>query len=138
MDFDSQGNLYVAYRGGVYGSSIDEFTHGLKRHHSLGMNLGSPQGLAVDSQGTIVVVEDGPTNIEAFAPGSKTPEVTISTGEKMTQLVLDQQEDSLYVSSVSGIVYRLAYPLAPSESLQIESNAGQSIGGLALTNGQTF
>ena len=138
MDFDSQGNLYVAYRGGVYGSSIDEFTHGLKRHHSLGMNLGSPQGLAVDSQGTIVVVEDGPTNIEAFAPGSKTPEVTISTGEKMTQLVLDQQEDSLYVSSVNGIVYRLAYPLAPSESLQIESNAGQSIGGLALTNGQTF
>jgi hypothetical protein len=32
----------------------------------------------------------------------------------------------------------LAYPLAPSESLQIESNAGQSLAGLALTNGQTF
>lgn len=138
MDFDSQGNLYVAYRGGVYGSSIDEFTHGLKRHHRLGMNLGSPQGLAVDSRGTIVVVEDGPTDIKAFAPGSTTPEVTIDTEQKMTQLVLDQQEDSLFVSGVNGIVYRLAYPLAASESLQIESNAGQSIAGLALTNGQTF
>jgi hypothetical protein len=138
MDFDSQGNLYVAYRGGVYGDGIDEFTDGLKRHHSLGMTLGSPQGLAVDSKGTIIVVDDAPTNIEAFAPGSKTPEVTITTSEKMTQLVLDKQEDSIYVSSVDGIVYRLAYPLAASESLQIESNAGQSIAGLALTNGQTF
>jgi hypothetical protein len=56
----------------------------------------------------------------------------------MTQLVLDRREDSLFVSSVNGIVYCLAYPLAPSESLQIESNAGQSLAGLALTNGQTF
>jgi hypothetical protein len=139
MDFDKNGNLYVAFRGGVYGDSIDEFTNGLKRHHSLGMMLSGPEGLVVDKNGTILVVStDDRDRIDEYLPGSTTPNLTLDTLETLVQLAINREENCLFVSSLDGIVYAINYPLEQGASFRIGVNAGAQIEGVALTNGQTF
>jgi hypothetical protein len=139
MDFDKQGNLYVAFRGGVYGDSIDEFTNGLKRHHSLGMALSSPEGLVVDKNGTILVVStDDRDRIDEYLPGSTSPSLTLNTLETLVQLAINREESSLFVSSLDGIVYAINYPLKEGALFRIGVNAGGLVEGFALTDGQTF
>lgn len=139
MDFDSKGNLYVAFRGGVYGDSIDEFTDGLRRHHSLGMTLSSPQGLVVDKNGTILVVSTADKDrIDEYLPGSKTPNLTLNTSETLVQLAINPEQNTLFVSSLGGIVYAINYPLKQGAAFRIGVNAGALVEGVALTNGQTF
>jgi streptogramin lyase len=139
MDFDKQGNLYVAFRGGVYGDSIDEFTNGLTRHHSLGMILSGPQGLVVDKNGTILVVStDDRDRIDAYLPGSTTPNLTLNSLATLVQLAINREENCLFVSSLAGIVYAINYPLEQGASFRISVNAGGQIEGVALTDGQTF
>lgn len=139
LDFDSKGNLYVAFRGGVYGDSIDEFTHGLRRHHILGMTLSSPQGLVVDKNGTILVVSTADRErIDEYLPGSKTPNLTLYTSVNLVQLAINREENTLFVSSREGIVYAINYPLKQGAAFRIGVNAGGQVQGIALTHGQTF
>jgi hypothetical protein len=66
LGLDASGNLYVAYRvSGGYGS-IEKFGPGSTTGHVLGMQIFQPQGLAVDANGNILVVETG--GIPGIAP----------------------------------------------------------------------
>ncbi|MGC2407064.1 MAG: hypothetical protein WA431_11710 [Candidatus Cybelea sp.] len=68
VDFDSQGNLYVAYRtSDRKRHSIEEFAPGSTHGKVLGMTLNEPQGLIVDNRGNILVVA------RAQTPGARDP-----------------------------------------------------------------
>jgi len=143
MDFDPQGNLYVAYRNSSsYGvGSIEEFAAGSSQGRSLGMALNQPQGVIVDNNNNILAVETGGTNrIDVFPPGDKTPSLELHTpnSDTPTQLAIFQNERELYLSAYSGTVYKTHYPLRPRSSLLTKDDAKTLIQGLAITNGQVF
>jgi hypothetical protein len=134
MAEDGQGNLYVAFRGKAHGS-IAEFGPGLSNMRRLRMNVDQPQGLLVDTAGNIIVVESAADRIDVFAPGAKTPSVTVTisgTGN-LTELSMQNSETTLWVSAEGGVVYSMPYPLTastvPTEYEQI--NAG--FNGIAVT-----
>ena len=143
MDFDPQGNLYVAYRNSSsYGvGSIEEFAAGSSQGRSLGMTLNQPQGVIVDKNDNILAVETGGTNrIDVFPPGAKTPSLELPTpnGDTPTQLAIFQNERELYLSAYSGTVYKTRYPLRSRSSLLTKDDAQTLIQGVAISNGQTF
>lgn len=82
MDFDTQGNLYVAYRTSYCcpGGSIEEFTPGSTQGTILGMSLNEPQGVIVDKNGNIIVAETGTDphvdRVDFFPPETTTPTLT--------------------------------------------------------------
>jgi sugar lactone lactonase YvrE len=143
MDFDQQGNLYVAYRNGNGSSSgnIEEFAPGSKRGQVLGMTLNQPQGVIVDDKRNILAVETGNADrIDLFAPGARGPliEVPMPNGDTPTQLAISQKENRLFVTGYSGTVYVTHYPLHAKSSLSAKDDAQALIQGIASSNGQTF
>ncbi|HEY1868654.1 MAG TPA: hypothetical protein VGG70_10200, partial [Candidatus Cybelea sp.] len=71
MDFDQQGNLYVAYRNGFTGGSVEEFAPGSTQGQILGMTIRQPQGLIVDAEGNIVVSLSAEKAVVLFRPGAQ-------------------------------------------------------------------
>jgi sugar lactone lactonase YvrE len=117
MDFDLQGNLYVAYRNASYGidSSIEEFAPGSTQGTILGMSLNQPQAVVVDNKANILAVETGGTNrVDFFPPGATSPKFTVDLpppGDP-TQLAMPEKEAELFVSSwTTGDIYVTHYPL---------------------------
>jgi len=103
------------------------------------MILSGPQGLVVDKNGTILVVStDDRDRIDAYLPGSTTPNLTLNSLATLVQLAINREENCLFVSSLAGIVYAINYPLEQGASFRISVNAGGQIEGVALTDGQTF
>ncbi len=143
MDFDQQGNLYIAYRNssGSPSSSIEEFTPGSTHGQTLGMTLNQPQGLIVDSNRNILVVETGGTNrIDLFPPGAELPSVDVPVlSDTPTELAIKQNEGTLFVSALSGTIYGKRYPFgAAQRPPYIKDEAHSQIQGIALSNGQRF
>jgi hypothetical protein len=137
MDFDEQGNLYVAYRNGISGS-IEEFAPGSSQGTILGMKLDQPQGLIVDDSGNILVVESGMSRIDLFPPGHLKPAVEVPVSGA-NQLAIQQTENRLFVAAENGIVYECRYPFPPTESCPyVKDEPKALIQGVALSNGQTF
>ncbi|HVR47748.1 MAG TPA: hypothetical protein VMT95_14045 [Candidatus Binatia bacterium] len=116
MAFDSQGNLYVAYRRTGINSSVAEFGPGLSNKRLLGMTINQPQGLVVDSAGNIVVVESASDDIKVFPPGATTPSLTLtlSPNGNLAELAMQNSETTLWVSTEGGEVYSMPYPLTAS------------------------
>ncbi len=146
MDFDSSGNLYVAYRNYYYyNGSIEEFAPGSIVGRDLGMQLNQPQGVIVSTTGTILAVETGGTNrIDVFAAGSNTPALEVGVSGTPTQIAITEPEHKLLVSTLEkGTVYEIRFPLnnpngSPNvlhEKIDVGNNGTQ---GLALSNGQYF
>jgi sugar lactone lactonase YvrE len=140
LAFDEHGNLYVAYRiGGVGHGSIEEFAPGSTTGHIIGMNLDEPQGVVVDENGNVVATETGPTNrIDFFRPGVRTAQLKLpmpqdgSSGSVATELVMDCNEQYLYVSGLySGIVFGVAYPL-PGQSPFVKDQVSGVIQGATI------
>ncbi len=143
LDFDQQGNLYVAYRGssGNPNSSIEEFTPGSTHGQSLGMTLNQPQGLIVDNNRNVLVVETGGTNrIDLFPPGAELPSAEVPIqNDTPTQLATKLDDTTLFVSALSGTIYGKRYPLhAVPRPPYIKDEAQSQIQGTALSNGQHF
>ena len=145
MDFDTQGNLYVAYRGSHTSpaSSVEEFAPGSAQGVVLGMELNQPQGLIVDNRGNIVVAQSGgPHNLMVFPPGATSPQMSVKlpSGADPTQIVLRKNEHRIYVASFSnGDIYDITYPFksARHNTWNIIQR-GFFDNGIALSNGQTF
>ena len=143
LDFDRQGNLYVAY-GACQSSyscsaSIEEFAPGSTQGKSLGMELTSPQGLVVDKDGNIIVAAGG--GIEFFPPGAKSPTQEIYPG--VAQPALNESQTELFGSSDQGrhgVVLWTAYPFSPSSRMHrlFKTPVPTEIVGLALSNGEKF
>ena len=151
---DSADNLYVAYRSSLYSGSIEEFAPGSTQGEILGMPIVQPQGLAVTSDGTIVLVQTGPADgIYVFPPGSQTPSLKLSVGATPVQLAITEPEHKLFVSAFgwlgSGRIYDSPYPLSASSHFHVKivfrlrHNGHRrrhrfQIQGMALGNAQTF
>lgn len=146
MDFDTQGNLYVAYRDSRTSptSSVEEFAPGSTQGTVLGMTLNQPQGLIVDSRGNIVVAESGgPDSLVVFPPGSTSPKVTVRlpSGGDPTQITLRKNEHRIYVTSFTdGAVYDIGYPFKSTKG-----NGWKTIqhgldynNGVSISDGQAF
>jgi hypothetical protein len=151
MDFDKNGNLYVAYRRCKQtaplcsgGGSIEEFELSRNRHKVLGMALEDPEGVIVDNKGNILVLEAGrdKSRVAVFPPGAKTPTLTLSvpSGVASTQLAITENESQLFVCSwQASAVYVTGYPLKASSTWALlDSDPALPFEGIALSNGQTF
>jgi hypothetical protein len=138
MDFDQQGNLYVAYRAET-GSSIEEFAPGSSKGTVLGMSLEEPQGLIVDGLGNILVVESGYGRIDVFPPGQQTPSLEVPVSDTPNQLALRQNRDpNLFIAAEEGVVFGVKYPFAKHPTVYVKDEADTIIQGVALSNGQHF
>ena len=143
MDFDSQGNLYVAYRlnDKKRAGAIEEFGPGSTQGKVLPMKINEPQGLIVDNSGNIVVVVTGAADrIELFRPGHRyySQEIPAPKGSFLTQIALEADESELYADEYNGSVLSVAYPFPPSATLSELFRADSLIQGMAISNGQTF
>jgi hypothetical protein len=144
MDFDRQGNLYVAYRSSDGTGSIEEFAPGTTQGKILGMSLNQPQGVIVDKAGNIIVVETANTSIgphiDVFPPGQLTPSVELPIPNIPNQLAIRQTEPSLFIAAEEGPVYGIRYPFLGEHSrLYVkEELAPPYVEGVALSNGQHF
>jgi len=145
MDFDSQGNLYVAYRTSdrQHAGGIEEFAPGSTQGKILPMKLIAPQGLVIDHRGNILVVEtETKDRIALFPPGHKFKSASITFppgyGSILTQLAIKADEKELFASAIDGAVFTTAYPFPQSGTLSALLKADASLQGMALSNGQTF
>jgi DNA-binding beta-propeller fold protein YncE len=147
MDFDPQGNLYAAYRGGSgkQGTSIEKFAPRSGSGTILGMQLNQPQGLIVDDKGDIVVVNEkspGDNYLDVFAPGRKRPNLRFRQpkGGYPIQIAITEDEGSLFTTTFNnGRVYEIPYPFSKGLTwtlLQDDPYGLQQ--GIALSNGQVF
>jgi len=146
MDFDQQGNLYVAYRTTDGVDSIEKFIPGSTQGQTLGMTLNQPQGVIVDRRGNVLAVETGgPTkrridDVLVFSPGANTPKFTLKLpkGAVPNQLAITADESLLFVASwTNGAVYVTGYPLRKRSSWTVLDDV-QGAYGIALSNGQVF
>ncbi|HEX3457707.1 MAG TPA: hypothetical protein VHR97_07100 [Candidatus Baltobacteraceae bacterium] len=145
MDFDAQGNLYVAYRF-YNGGSIEKFAPGSTQGQVIGMTLNSPQGVQVSSAGTILAVEtDGTNRIDVFPPGYTSPVLEVPVPQTPTELALTANEHKILVSTFSmGTIYVSPYPLlnpngSPNvlhEKLDVTESG--PVQGIALSNGKPY
>ncbi|MGA2758911.1 MAG: hypothetical protein ABSF08_01150 [Candidatus Cybelea sp.] len=144
MDFDSQGDLYVAFRTGdrPREGGIELFKPGSSQGKVLRMKLNEPQGLIVDSKGRIVVVETGEAHrVNLFRDKNKRwafQRIPAPAGATLTQLAIKADESELFASAWGGSVFTSAYPFPVSGSWSPLLNQSALIQGIALSNGQTF
>jgi hypothetical protein len=147
MDFDRQGNLFVAYRGSDGTGSLEEFAPGSTQGKVLGMSLNQPQGVIVDNAGNILVVETaystgaavGP-HIDVFAPGQTTPSIVVPVPNDPNELAIRRTEPSLFIAAEGGPVYEMRYPfLGKHRRMYVkEELAPPVVPGVALSNDQHF
>lgn len=132
INIDDAGNLYVAYRNGTNGS-IEKFRPNSIKGRILGMQLDQPQGLQLDHSGNILVVESGKEVVDIFPPGSTSPSQIVQAGDGVTQVVLREAGDNMYVSNfANGNIYISHYP--PGEFQVKIDGAGGGVQGMALSN----
>lgn len=143
MDFDAQGNLYVAYRGYTGTGSIEKFAPGSTNGTILGMQLDQPQGLIVDETGNIVVVETANSgsvvpHLDLFPPGRQTPSVQIPVPNTPNQIAIRQTESRLLIAAEGGLVYQMRYPFQRKhERIYVKEDLARPVvNGVALSNGQ--
>jgi DNA-binding beta-propeller fold protein YncE len=145
LDFDGQQNLYVAYcvtsnRGH---GSIEKFAPGSPQGQILGMTVHKPQGLIVDAEGNILMVDTSRTtrDVVVYAPGARHPNarVKLPKGSIPNQIAITKNEDKLFVTSYNdGYVYVTNYPLTRYSTWTVIERPGSIIQGVALSNGQVF
>ncbi len=143
MDFDVQGNLYVAYRTGAETGSIEEFAPGSTQGKVLGMTLNQPQGVFVDSDGDITVAQTGGTNnLLRFTAGQWTkPKVTttVPQGGDPTQITATVAEHVIFAASfTNGSIYAIHNPIFKKLVLEEVGEGLDYDNGIALSNGQSF
>jgi hypothetical protein len=134
INLDAADNLYVAYRDQSGAGSIEEFAPNSTNGRILGMQLSGPQGLQLDRAGNILVVEtDSKQVVDIFPPGSTSPSKVMPVDFGVTQVVLREAEENMYISNFFSVsVYISHYP--PGE-FQPKIEAGlQGVQGMALSN----
>ena len=136
INVDDASNLYVAYRDASGLGSIKEFLANSRNGRILGMRLNQPQGIQLDHSGNILVVETGGKHVvDVFPPGKKSPSQVVKAAYGVTQIVLREANEQMYVSNYNNdYVYISRYP--PGEfQPKIKTNA-YGVQGMALSNEQ--
>jgi hypothetical protein len=147
MDFDTQGNLYAAYRGGSgsYGTSVEKFAPGSVSGTILGMKLNQPQGLIVDDKDEIVVVtEKSPGNnyLDVFPRGKRSARLRFAQPNDSypIQIAITKGERSLFATTFNnGGIYDTPYPLSRIAGWTLKQFDPYGLQqGIALSNGHVF
>lgn len=145
IDFDRQGNLYVAFRATLKRGhgSIAKFPPGSTKGTILGMLVHKPQGLIVDNEGNILVAETSKTSrdIVVYAPGARFPSarVKLPMGSIPNGIAITEKEHKLFVTSYNnGTVYVTHYPLGKASTWTEIENPGDDVQGVAVSNDQVF
>jgi hypothetical protein len=146
MDFDQQGNLYVAYRGGMKRDglgSVEKFAPGSTQGEIIGMKVHQPQGLIVDNEGNVLVAETSQRwrAIALFRPGKTRPTLRLKlpTGSDPTQIAITADESELFAGSFqNNDLYVTPYPLTKASAWTALDQIPNQLEGVALSNGQGF
>jgi hypothetical protein len=146
MDFDQQGNLYVAYRGGTKRGglgSVEKFAPGSTQGQVIGMKVHQPQGLIVDNEGNVLVAETSQRwkAVALFRPGKTRPllRLKLPTYSDPTQIAITADESELFVGSfTNGSLYVTPYPLTKTSTWTVLDTVYGQLEGVALSNGQVF
>lgn len=146
MDFDQQGNLYVAYRGGMKRGglgSVEKFAPGSTQGQVIGMKVHQPQGLIVDNEGNILVAETSSRwrAVALFRPGKTRPMLRLRLPQTSdpTQIAITADESELFVGSFTdNSLYVTAYPLTKASTWTLLDKITGQLEGVALSNGQVF
>jgi hypothetical protein len=109
LTVDKSDNLYVSDLSSVY-----KFAPGSTTGTNLGLNVGSPWAMAVDSSGNLIVLDFNSSTVDVIPPGQTQPskKVQVTAGSPFG-LTLNKSENAIYVSVEAGggfIVQRLDYP----------------------------
>jgi hypothetical protein len=134
INVDDAGNVYVAYRDQSGMGSIKKFQANSNNGRILGMQLTQPQGLQLDHSGNILVVETGDKQVvDIFPPGSTMPSKVVHADNGVTQVVLREANEHMYVSNyLHDRVYISPYP--PGEfQLKLRARVVR-VQGMALSN----
>ncbi|MGA8532803.1 MAG: hypothetical protein WB615_01700 [Candidatus Tumulicola sp.] len=136
INVDDASNLYVAYRDASGLGSIKEFRADSRNGRILGMRLNQPQGLQLDHSGNILVAETGGKHVvDVFPPGKKSPSQVVKAAFGVTQIVLREANEQMYVSNYNNdYVYISPYPPGKFR-VKIETNS-YGVQGMALSNEQ--
>lgn len=132
INLDDADNLYVAYRDQSGMGSIEKFRPNAKNGRVLGMKLDRPQGLQLDHSGDILVVESGREVVDIYPPDRRTPSQIVQAGEGVTQVVLREAEDNMYVSNFATTDIDISH--YPPGEFQLKIDTGVGIEGMALSN----
>lgn len=146
MDFDQQGNLYVAYRGGTKRGglgSVEKFAPGSTQGQVIGMKVHQPQGLIVDNEGNILVAETSARwrAVALFRPGKTRPMLRLRLPQTSdpTQIAITADESEIFVGSFAdNSLYVTPYPLTKASTWTVLDTIGGQLEGVALSNGQVF
>jgi hypothetical protein len=112
INVDNASNLYVAYRGRQGHGSIEKFAPNSTSGQILGMNVWAPQGLQIDGDGNIIVVETGNGTIDVYPPGKTQPSQVVGVEPFATQVVLGGNQRTIYYSNYADHdVYAGPYPM---------------------------
>lgn len=127
ISVDSSDNVYVAYIGSKDG--VMEFPKGSKTGKDLGLDIGDPQGLAIDKAGNIITLDYDASTVDVFPPGQTQPSKQIKvTAGLPFGLSFNKAETKVYVSvqttSNTFIVQQLAYPKGTTLSNFLTTGAG--------------
>jgi hypothetical protein len=134
INVDDAGNVYVAYRDQTGMGSIKKFEANSRNGRILGMQLTQPQGLQLDHSGNILVVETGDKQVvDIFLPGSTSPSKVVQAADGVTQVVLREANENMYVSNFhNNSVYISPYP--PGEFQRKLGAGAVRVQGMALSN----
>jgi hypothetical protein len=136
INVDDAGNLYVAYRDASGLGSIEEFSATSRNGRILGMRLNQPQGLQLDHSGNILVVETGGKHVvDIFTPGEKSPSQVVKAANGVTQIVLREANEQMYVSNYNNDYVYVSHYLPGKFQPKLETSA-YNVQGMALSNEQ--
>lgn len=119
---DANDNLYAAEY-----PSIEKYAKGSTSGTSLALALGSPGALEVDTNGTIIVLDESNNDLDYFPAGKTSPSKQIAVGGFPFGIALSKNNKQIYISNSEGsyfIVQTLSYPNGKAPKTKLSTNVG--------------
>jgi hypothetical protein len=120
---DSKDNLYASI-----GEAVEQYPKGSSTGTDLGLTIGSPGALEVDSKGNLIVLDNSNNDVDYFPAGKTQPSKQVPLGGFPFALSLSKNEKQLYVSNSEGstfVIQSVAYPKGSSPKNKLTTNGGE-------------
>ena len=119
---DAKDNLYAAEY-----PNVEEYAKGSTTGTSLGLSIGSPGALEVDSKGNLIVLDESTDDLDYFPAGKTSPSKEIAIGGFPFGIALSKNNKQIYISNLEGsnfLVQSLAYPNGKKPKSKLSTNVG--------------
>ena len=133
------GDLYLTYNNSFsqYGGAVARCKPLKTKCKDLGIVVGFAQGMAIDSQGNLIVGDAYAEVIDIFAPGQTTPFRTITTHyEEPGKFALNSDDSVLYMADPANFAIRLLDYASGNEISHFTFGSADELEGVALYPGQ--